>query len=236
VVLSCVADDAAVKSVYFEPGGILRAARPGAVIVEMSTVAPETSRELYEAARKVGISALDVAISGSTPAAQAGTVTLLGGGDREVFESAEPIFAAVAKQWFYMGPSGSGVSMKLVVNALLGVGMQAVAESVALGLRLGLPRGTLLDTLAKTAVIPPALTGKLASASRNDYSPQFPIGLMRKDFGLILQAAAQCGLSMPAAEAAATVNSAEAAIDGSEDFSAVIRRMEQTAASSLTAR
>jgi len=85
VVLSCVADDAAVKSVYFEPGGILRAARPGAVIVEMSTVAPETSRELYEAARKVGISALDVAISGSTPAAQAGTVTLLGGGDREVF-------------------------------------------------------------------------------------------------------------------------------------------------------
>ena len=64
----------------------------------------------------------------------------------------EPIFSAIAKQWFYMGPSGSGVAMKLVVNALLGVGMQAIAEAAALGSRLGLPRDLLLDTLAKTAV------------------------------------------------------------------------------------
>jgi 3-hydroxyisobutyrate dehydrogenase-like beta-hydroxyacid dehydrogenase len=81
---------------------------------------------------------------------EAGTLTFFGGGDAEIFESAEAIFAAIAKQWFYMGPGGSGVSMKLVVNTLLGVGMQAVAEALALGLTLDLPRDVLFDTLAKT--------------------------------------------------------------------------------------
>jgi 3-hydroxyisobutyrate dehydrogenase len=128
-----------------------------------------------------------------------------------------------------MGPSGSGVAMKLVVNTLLGLGMQSIAEAVALGSGLGLPRELLLDALAKTAVVAPAHAGKLATAKRNDYAPQFPIRLMYKDFGLILKAAAQCGLSMPATEAAATVNSAEAATGGEEDFSAVIRRMEEQA-------
>jgi 3-hydroxyisobutyrate dehydrogenase-like beta-hydroxyacid dehydrogenase len=85
------------------------------------------------------LSALDVAVSGSTPAAEAGALPLFAGGGREIFQSAEPILASVATRWFYVGPGGSGVAMKLVVNALLGVGMQALAESVALGSRLGLP-------------------------------------------------------------------------------------------------
>ena len=79
-------------------------------------------------------------------------------------------------------------------------------------------------------MVAPAHAGKLATAKRNDYAPQFPIRLMRKDFGLILTAAEQCGLSMPAAEAAAVVNSVEAETGGEEDFSAVIRRMEQQVA------
>ena len=118
-------------------------------------------------------------------------LTLFGGGDREAFEATEAIFSAIAKQWFYMGPSGSGVAMKLVVNGLLGVGMQAIAEAAALGSRLGLPRDLLLDTLAKTAVVAPAHAGKLATAKKNDYTPQFPIRLMHKDFGLILTVAAR---------------------------------------------
>ena len=92
---------------------------------------------------------------------------------------------------------------------------------------LGLARDLLLDALAKTAVVAPAHAGKLANAKRNDYSPQFPIRLMSKDFDLILSAADKCGLWMPATEAAAVVSSAEAASGGEEDFSAVIRHMEQ---------
>jgi 3-hydroxyisobutyrate dehydrogenase-like beta-hydroxyacid dehydrogenase len=175
----------------------------------------------------LGISVLDIAVSGSAPVAEAGTLTLLGGGDREDFDAAEAVFAAIAKQWFYMGPSGSGVAMKLVVNTLLGVGMQALAEAVTLGASLGLPRDVLFETLAKTAVVSPVQAGKLASTKRHDYTPQFPIRLMKKDFGLALSAAMRAGLSLPATEAAAAVNDLETASGGEEDFSAVVRRMEQ---------
>ena len=227
VVLSCLPNDAAVEAVYLGGGKLLESARPGTRIVELSTVAPETSQRVHDAGRKFDLWMLDVAVSGSTPAADAGALTLFGGGERKVFEAVQPIFAPIAKQWFYMGPSGSGVAMKLVVNTLLGLGMQSIAEAVALGDGLGLPRDVLLDALAKTAVVAPAHVGKLATAKQNDYTPQFPIRLMQKDFGLILTAAEQCGLSMPATEAAAAVNSDEAAAGAEEDFSAVIRRMEQ---------
>ncbi len=234
VVLSCVSNDAAVEAVYLGAGGLLEFARPGTRIVELSTIAPETSQRVHDAAGKLGVSMLDVAVSGSTLAAEAGALTLFGGGEREVFEAVEPIFEPIASQWFYMGPSGSGVAMKLVVNTLLGLGMQAIAEAAALGSALGLPRDALLDTLAKTAVVAPAHAGKLATAKRDDYASQFPIRLMHKDFGLILTAAAQRGLSMPATEAAAAANAAEAAAGVEEDFSAVIRRMEKQVAAAHT--
>jgi 3-hydroxyisobutyrate dehydrogenase-like beta-hydroxyacid dehydrogenase len=229
VILSSLADDPAVEAVYLGTGNVLRSARPGTRIIELSTISPEASRELHRAARELDLAALDVAISGSTPSAEAGTLTLFGGGDPEIFESAESIFAAIAKQWFYMGPGGSGVSMKLVVNTLLGVGMQAVAEALALGLTLDLPRDLLFDTLAKTAVVAPAHVGKLATAKKGDYTPQFPVRLMHKDFELVLAAASHAALSMPTTEAAAGINAEETASDGEKDFSVVIRWMERLA-------
>jgi 3-hydroxyisobutyrate dehydrogenase-like beta-hydroxyacid dehydrogenase len=226
VLLSCLPDEVAVEAVYLGSGDVLRSARNGTRIIELSTISPEFSRQLHQAAQKLDIAVLDLAVSGSTPAAEAGKLTLFGGGDRKVFESAELIYAAIASQWFYMGPSGSGVAMKLVVNTLLGVGMQAIAEAVALGLKMDLPRDLLFDTLARTAVVAPAHTGKLSSAKKDDYAAQFPVRLMRKDFGLVLAAAARSGLEMPVTEAAAAINAAEAASGIDEDFSAVVRRME----------
>jgi 3-hydroxyisobutyrate dehydrogenase-like beta-hydroxyacid dehydrogenase len=226
VVLSCLTDDTAVEAVYLGAGSVLENVRSGGTIIDLSTVAPETSRRIHRAGREFGISVLDVAVSGSTPAADAGNLTLFGGGAGTDFEACTAIFAAIANQWFYMGPSGSGTAMKLVVNALLGVGMQAIAESAALGDRLGLRRDLFFDVLAKTAVVAPAHAGKLASAKRSDYTPQFPIRLMHKDFRLVLDAATRLGLVMPATEAAAAVNAAETAGDREEDFSAVVRRME----------
>jgi len=230
VVLSCLADDGAVEDVYFGAGKVLGTDGGYRTIVELSTISPGTAGRLHAAGERLGVSVLDVAISGSTPAAESGTMTLFGGGERAVFEAAEPIFRAIAAQWFYMGPSGSGVAMKLVVNTLLGLGMQAIAESLALGSRLGLPRDLLFDTLGKTAAVAPAHAGKLPSAKRSEYAPQFPVRLMRKDFALILNEAARLGLWMPATQSAAAINAAEAASGREEDFSAVIRRMEQEAA------
>lgn len=227
VILSCVTDGEAVEDIYFGSHQVLKTAASHNKIIELSTVAPETSQRLHEAGQRRGISVLDVAISGSTSAAEAGTLTLFGGGERADFEAAQPIFAAIATQWFYMGPSGSGGAMKLVVNTLLGIGMQAIAEAVTLGTRLNLPRELLFDTLAKTAVVAPAHVGKLTTARRNDYTPQFPVRLMHKDFGLILQEASRVAIEMPATKAAADVNSEEVRSGREEDFSAVIRQMEE---------
>ena len=119
--------------------------------------------------------------------------------------------------------------MKLVVNTLLGVGMQAIAEAVVLGEKSGLDRERLLEVLSKTAVIAPAHVGKLARVAVNDYSPQFPLRLMNKDFELILKAAAKEHVSMPATQAAFDVNSEELAGDDEKDFSSVLRRMEAVA-------
>jgi 3-hydroxyisobutyrate dehydrogenase len=229
VVLSCLTNDEAVQSVYSGPEGVFAGARPGTIVLEMSTISPESSRELHKLGTRSGVEVLDVAISGSTPAAEAGTLTLLVGGNRELFDAAEPIFQAVAKQYFLLGGPGSGTAMKLVVNTLLGVGMQAIAESVVLGEKTGLDRGRLLEVLAKTAVIAPAHMGKLARVAANDYSPQFPLRLMHKDFQLILEAAAQVHVPMPATEAAFRVNSDELEHNAEEDFSAVLKRMEEVA-------
>ena len=145
-----------------------------------------------------------------------------------MFQAAQPIFESVARSYFLMGPSGSGTSMKLVVNTLLGVGMQAVAEAIALGEAEGLSRRRLLDVLAQTAVVAPAHLGKLARAERGDYSPQFPVALMNKDYRLILAAADSADLVLPATAAAFKVNFAAFFEDPAADFSSVIRQMERS--------
>jgi 3-hydroxyisobutyrate dehydrogenase-like beta-hydroxyacid dehydrogenase len=229
VLLSCLTNDEVVRSVYTGPEGVFAGARSGTVILEMSTISPESSRELHRLGASGGIEVLDVAISGSTPAAEEGILTLLVGGNRELFDAAEPIFQAIARRYFLLGGPGSGTAMKLVVNTLLGVGMQAIAEAVVLGETAGLDRGRLLEVLSQTALIAPAHLGKLARVAINDYSPQFPLRLMNKDFQLILKAAAQQHLPMPATEAAFRINSAELAHNDEEDFSAVLRQMEDVA-------
>jgi len=229
VLISCLTNDEAVQSVYAGVEGFFAGARAGTVVLEMSTISPESSRELHKLGAKSGIEVMDVAISGSTPAAENGILTLLAGGSRDLFSAAQPIFQSVAKQYFLLGGPGSGTAMKLVVNTLLGVGMQAIAEAVVLGEKAGLNREHLLDVLSQTAVIAPAHMGKLAKIAIHDYTPQFPLRLMNKDFTLILKAAAEARIPMPATEAAFHVNSEELAGSEEEDFSAVLRRMEVVA-------
>src|SRR5438270_7203953 len=229
VVISCLTNDQIVHSVYTAAEGVFAAAHPGTAVLEMSTISPESSRELHRLGAQEGIDVLDVAISGSTPAAEEGVLTLLAGGNPDLFRAAEPIFQTIAKQYFLLGGPGSGTAMKLVVNTLLGIGMQAIAEAVVLGEKVGLDRNRLLEVLSHTALIAPAHMGKLARAARNDYSPQFPLRLMNKDFQLILKAAAQEHVPMPVTEAAFRVNADELANADEEDFSAVLRRMERVA-------
>jgi 3-hydroxyisobutyrate dehydrogenase len=221
MILSSLANDAAVRSVYLGKGGVISAAKPGTVILEMSTISPELSRSLHQEARTGGLSFLDVAISGSTPAVDAGTITLLAGGDKQTFEQCLPIFESIARQWFLIGPGSSGVQMKLVVNLLLGLDMQAIAEAVSLGEHLQIDRNVLLDVLAKTAVVAPAMAGKFRKIKDSDYSPEFPLRLMSKDMDLVMDAARTSGADLPAASVAQSVLASNVSASGNLDLSAI---------------
>ena len=229
VVLSCLPSDEAVLDTYRAPDGVFAHAHRGSVVIDMSTVHPVTSQELSRLGSQRGLEVLDVTISGSTPTAENGLLTLFGGGNKERFDTAESIFRVIAKNYFYLGPNGSGATMKLVVNTLLGIGMQAIAEAVALGEKAGLDRNRMLDVLSQTAVVAPAHVGKLQRAMSRDYSPQFPIRLMNKDFGLILELASTVGARMPAAGAAFEINARQSDEGAEQDFSAVILQMEKRA-------
>lgn len=227
IILSSLADDDAVRSTFLGPDGLLAHASSGTIVMEMSTVSPDTARRVNASGALMRIQVLDVAVSGSTVAAENGNLTLLIGGNERILPTVDSILRAIATQWFYMGPSGAGTQTKLVVNALLGVGMQAIAEATAFGLRMGLKRDRLLDVLSRTAVVAPAFKNKFSRISENDYSPQFPIRLMNKDFRLVLQKAAALEVSMPATAASYRVNREEFSHQAEEDFSAVMRQMEE---------
>jgi 3-hydroxyisobutyrate dehydrogenase-like beta-hydroxyacid dehydrogenase len=221
LILSSLANDAAVRSVYLDKGGIFSVAGPGAVILELSTISPDLSRQLHQEARTRGVSLLDVAISGSTPSVEAGTITLLAGGDKETFERCVPIYESIARQWFLIGPGSSGIQMKLVVNLLLGLDMEAIAEAVSLGEHLHIDRNVLLDVLSRTAVVAPAFVGKFRKIKDGDYSPEFPLRLASKDLDLVMDAAKASGADLPAAAVAQSVFASNVAASGDLDLSAI---------------
>jgi 3-hydroxyisobutyrate dehydrogenase-like beta-hydroxyacid dehydrogenase len=221
VILSSLANDAAVRSVYFGKGGVFSAAEPGTIILEMSTISPELSRHLHQEAHARGVNLLDVAISGSTPAVEAGAVTLLAGGDRDIFEQCVPIYQSIAKQWFLIGPGSSGIQMKLVINLLLGLDMEAIAEAVSLGEHLQIDRNVLLDVLSKTAVIAPAIVGKIQKIKNRDYSPEFPLRLMSKDMDLVMDAARTSGADLPAASVTQSAFASNVPASGDLDLAAI---------------
>jgi len=232
VVLSSLPDDAALEEVMFGPEGTLTVARPGTTFIEMSTVSPRISSRLHEAARTRGLAVLDAPVSGSTPQAEEGQLVILVGGREEMYREYLPILNVVGKNSFYMGPAGSGIAAKLCLNTLLGVGIQALAEAIALGLRSGLDQERLLQVLGASSVLSPSQKSKLEHARTGEYPATFPLRLMFKDFGLISQRALELSVPMPSTAAAAQVCAVEyARNDGQadEDFSAVIRTVQRMA-------
>jgi 3-hydroxyisobutyrate dehydrogenase len=221
VLLSSLANDDAVRAVYLGEDGIFANVRPETIILEMSTISAGLSARLHDAAAEHGAHLLDLPVSGSTPAVETGTVTLFAGGRRDIFDRCVPIFESIAKQWYWMGPATAGVRMKLVVNLLLGVNMQAIAEAVSLGQHLRLDRDILLDVLPKTAVVAPAFAGKFAKIKASDFSPQFPLQLMTKDLRLVHAAALESRAELPAAQAAKDSFEGALAESGDLDLSAV---------------
>ena len=229
VVLTMLPDDPAVESVVLGADGVLSGIAAGATIIDLSSVHPSTSRSIAAASELRSVSVLDAPVSGSTPQAEAGTLVIFVGGNRDIYEGCRPIFDVISNSRFFMGPSGAGATMKLVVNDLLGVGMQAVAEAVTLGQRAGLDQDLLIDVLQQTAVLTPGQKAKLQNVRTGAYPTQFALRLMWKDFGNVMRLAQELQVPLPATAAAHQIATIEQRRGIDEDFSAVIRTMAELA-------
>ena len=229
VVIPIVSNDAALEEVMLGPNGVLAGTHAGSVIIDMSTVSPHTSRHLFQAAREKGVAMIDAAVSGSVPQVEQGSLVIFVGGDQQTYEQCKPILDVLGENSFYMGASGMGSTMKLVVNTLLGLGMQALAEAIALGEKAGLEKGLLLDVLGQTTVLTPGQKSKLENVKREEYPTNFALLLMHKDFSLVLSQAYDLSVSMPATAAAQQMYTAAMAKGRDADFSLMIQFMEELA-------
>ena len=229
IVISIVTNDPALEEVMFGPDGVLAGTHAGSVIIDMSTVSPHTSRRLFQAAREKGVAMIDAAVSGSVPQVEQGSLVIFVGGEQETYQQCKPILDILGQSSFYMGPSGMGTTMKLVVNTLLGLGMQALAEAIALGEKAGVEKGLLLDVLGQTTVLTPGQKSKLENVKREEYPTNFALSLMHKDFSLVLSQAYDLSVSMPATAVAQQMYTAAMAKGRDADFSLMIQFMEELA-------
>src|SRR6266571_1398622 len=229
VVLVCVTDDEAQHDVMFGPEGALAGIHADSIIIDLSTVSPDASRRLFQAAREQGVPMIDAAVSGSVPQVDQGSLVIFVGGEQETYEQCKPILDVLGQNSFSMGASGMGTTMKLVVNTLLGLGMQALAEAIALGEKAGIEKGLLLDVLGQTAVLTPGQKSKLENVRREQYPTNFALSLMHKDFSLVLSQAYNVSVSMPATAAAQQMYTAAMAKGMDADFSIMIQFMEELA-------
>ncbi len=229
VVISIVTNDPALEEVMFGPNGVLARTHAGSTIIDISTVSPRTSRRLFQASRAKGVAMIDAAVSGSVPQVEQGSLVIFVGGEKETYQRCKPILGILGQSSFYMGPSGMGTTMKLVVNTLLGLGMQALAEAIALGEKAGLSKDVLLDVLGQTAVLTAGQKSKLENVRREQYPTQFALSLQHKDLGLILSEADEVSVPMPATAVALQMYTAALAKGMDADFSVMIKFMEQLA-------
>lgn len=187
VVFTTIADPEALRAVTEGADGILAALRPGATLVEMSTVGPEAIRRLSGAVPE-GARLLDVPVLGSRSEAEAGTLTLFAGGEAEVLEPLLPLLRVLGEP-LHVGPLGSGAAAKLVANAALVGVVTLLGETLALADALDLPRDRAFEVLAATPLGGQAERRREAVES-GEFPPRFPVRLARKDAGLVGDAAA----------------------------------------------
>ncbi len=228
VIMSMLTNDEAVEDVYFAPSGIITSLESGKIVLDLSSVRPETSKKVYKAVKEKGGFMLDIPVSGSTPQAESGNLIIYAGGDKEVFEGAQSLFEAIAQKWFYLGESGSGTAMKIIVNDLLGIEMVALSEAITLGEKIGLSKDTLLSVLSQTAVMPAGLQAKLENIKNNNFPRAFSTSLMLKDMANVLQEAKAQGVSVPVSEAAEKTFETANAKTPNEDFSSVVKVVRES--------
>ncbi len=186
-----------VREVYFGKDGILEAARPGVVLVDMTTTEPGLAREIYDAAKKRGAFAVDAPVSGGDVGARNAALSIMAGGDREVAEAIKPILETMGKNIIHQGPAGSGQHTKMCNQIVIAGTMIGVCESLLYGLRAGLDLQTMLNSIQPGAARCWTLENLAPRILQRDFSPGFFVEHFIKDMGIALKEAAQMGISLP---------------------------------------
>jgi 3-hydroxyisobutyrate dehydrogenase-like beta-hydroxyacid dehydrogenase len=200
LVFTSVPEDDALEAVASGPDGLLAGLTADQIWVDMSTVSPRKSRELAERVRAQGAFMLDAPVSGSVPQVQAGTLTIMVGGDEQAYARAEPILRELGTPT-HVGDNGQGLVLKLAINISLAVQMLAFSEGLLLAERAGIDRQLAIDVMTQSPIGSPMLKARAPLLSELPDRAWFDIGLMQKDLALALATGRQ--LHVPLASAAA---------------------------------
>jgi len=228
VVLVCVSDSPDVEAVVLGDNGILAGARSGMLVIDNSTIAPTTSRKVYEALKAKGVAALDAPVSGGDIGAQQGTLSIMVGGDVAAFERALPILQAIGKNIVHIGEAGSGQVTKACNQIVVAMTVQAVAEALTLAKKSGVDpakvRSALLGGFAQSRVL--EVHGQ--RMIDHTFQPGFKLNLHRKDMNIVLQTGKELNLPLfGAAQVTELMNALLAQGMGDLDNSTLITLYEQ---------
>lgn len=229
VIITMVTDSPDVVAVARGEEGVFAKARSGSILIDMSTISPQVTRELAEEAKGKGVAWLDAPVSGGEKGAIEGTLTIMVGGEAEALERARPVLNAMGKRITHFGPVGAGQSAKLCNQIMTAVNMLAVCEAMTFGAKAGLDLATLHQALTGGAANSWALEVLGKKMVDRDFKPAFMVKLQQKDLRLVLDAANGNHTPLPAASLAhqmfAIVEAEGRGDDGTQSLLRVFERM-----------
>ena len=233
VLITMLPNSPEVELVALGPNGIIEGARPGLIFADMSTISPIVSQKIAKALEPKGVAMLDAPVSGGEKGAIDGALSIMVGGDKDVFERVLPIFQAMGKTITRLGPLGFGGFTKLANQIIVAVNLTALAEALTLGKKAGLDRDLLLTALAGGLAGSKCLEQKRANYVSNTYNPGFKVDLHYKDLGLIMESARALGVPLPATAVVQELfNALRVKGRGGLDHSGVITLLEDLAGAS----
>jgi 3-hydroxyisobutyrate dehydrogenase-like beta-hydroxyacid dehydrogenase len=227
VLITIVSDPPALEEVLWGANGrdgALSALKSGAIYMDSSTVSPELARKIATECAKQNVRFLDAPVTGGDWGAKKGELLFMIGGDAETIREAEPLLGVMGKKWFHLGPNGAGQTIKLAMNAILALQVEALAEAMALVSAAGLQPEKLVEVLQSSMARSGVLDIKSQNLLKGDYTPSFPLRLMLKDVDLAMDLAKQVGVTLPATAAAqATYGAVKREAKEDMDYSGVMR-------------
>jgi 3-hydroxyisobutyrate dehydrogenase len=224
VVITIVSDPPALEEVLWGKEGAFPALKRGALYIDSSTISPELARRIAAESGKAGVAFLDAPVTGGTWGAEKGELLFMVGGEAEVLERARPVLEAMGKKIFLLGPNGAGQTIKLAMNSILALQVDALAEALALVRGAGLAGEKLIEVLQASMARSGVLDVKAPLMLKGDYPASFPLRLMHKDMRLALDLAKEENVKLPALEAAfRTFSEVKDAATDDPDFAAVSR-------------